>query len=181
MAAPGTILRNASLLRRPSFRLVPVAEAISLQLQTPTSNPLSRRKPQAVSRFARPSPMVRRVGLSLERVNIPRRRPAKSGSNGQNRFGREGDKRQRVSRKAYTVASLNDAPAAQVRERSSLALRKVERAVPPGLIQSLDRVREQYGLDGRLIQPANSHAADGPLVKRERLGGLLRYFYREAA
>ena len=25
------------------------------------------------------------------------------------------------------------------------------------------------------------HAADGPLARRERLGGLLNYYYREAA
>jgi hypothetical protein len=41
--------------------------------------------------------------------------------------------------------------------------------------------RPHQGLDGKLIQPANDHAADGPLVRRERLGGLLNYYYREAA
>jgi hypothetical protein len=41
--------------------------------------------------------------------------------------------------------------------------------------------RPHQGLDGKLIQPANDHMADGPLVKRERLGGLLNYYYREAA
>ena len=40
--------------------------------------------------------------------------------------------------------------------------------------------RPHQGLDGRLIQPADSHGADGPLVRRERLGGLLNYYYREA-
>ena len=41
--------------------------------------------------------------------------------------------------------------------------------------------RPHQGLDGALIQPANDHAADGPSVRRERLGGLLNYYYREAA
>jgi len=41
--------------------------------------------------------------------------------------------------------------------------------------------RPHQGLDGTLIQPANDHAADGPLVRRERLGGLLNYYCREAA
>ena len=41
--------------------------------------------------------------------------------------------------------------------------------------------RPHQGLDGMLIHPANDHAADGPLVRRERLGGLLNYYYREAA
>ncbi len=41
--------------------------------------------------------------------------------------------------------------------------------------------RPHQGLGGALIQPSNDHAADGPLVRRERLGGLLNYYYREAA
>jgi putative transposase len=41
--------------------------------------------------------------------------------------------------------------------------------------------RPHQGLGGALIEPANDHAANGPLVKRERLGGLLNYYYREAA
>jgi hypothetical protein len=41
--------------------------------------------------------------------------------------------------------------------------------------------RPHQGLDGTLIQPANDHAAVGPLVRRERRGGLLNYYYREAA
>ena len=41
--------------------------------------------------------------------------------------------------------------------------------------------RPHQGLDGKLIQPANDHDADGPLAKRERLGGLLNYYYREVA
>jgi hypothetical protein len=41
--------------------------------------------------------------------------------------------------------------------------------------------RPHQGLGGALIQPANDHAADGPLVRRERLGGVLNYYYREAA
>ncbi len=41
--------------------------------------------------------------------------------------------------------------------------------------------RPHQGLGGVFIQAANDNAADGPLVSRERLGGLLNYYYREAA
>jgi hypothetical protein len=41
--------------------------------------------------------------------------------------------------------------------------------------------RPHQGLGGAIIQPADDPAGDGPLVKRERLGGLLNYYYREAA
>jgi len=41
--------------------------------------------------------------------------------------------------------------------------------------------RPHQGLGGAFVQPSTDHAADGPLVKRERLGGLLNYYYREAA
>jgi len=41
--------------------------------------------------------------------------------------------------------------------------------------------RPHQGLGGAFVQSANDHAADGPLVRRERLGGLLNYYYREAA
>jgi transposase InsO family protein len=41
--------------------------------------------------------------------------------------------------------------------------------------------RPHQGLGGVFIQPSNDHAADDPLVRRERLGGLLNYYYREAA
>jgi len=45
----------------------------------------------------------------------------------------------------------------------------------------LVRLGLHQGRDGKVIQPANDHEADSPLVKRERLGGLLNYYYREAA
>ncbi len=41
--------------------------------------------------------------------------------------------------------------------------------------------RPHQGLGGAFVQPSNDHAASGPLVRRERLGGLLNYYYREAA
>jgi transposase InsO family protein len=41
--------------------------------------------------------------------------------------------------------------------------------------------RPHQGLGGVFVQLSNDHAADGPLVRRERLGGLLNYYYREAA
>ena len=41
--------------------------------------------------------------------------------------------------------------------------------------------RPHQGLGGEFIQPAKDCAANGPLVRRARLGGLLNYYYREAA
>jgi hypothetical protein len=41
--------------------------------------------------------------------------------------------------------------------------------------------RPHQGLGGAFVQSPDDHAADGPLVRRERLGGLLNYYYREAA
>ncbi|MHC4515445.1 MAG: integrase core domain-containing protein [Planctomycetota bacterium] len=41
--------------------------------------------------------------------------------------------------------------------------------------------RPHQGLGGALIQPANDRASDGPVMRRERLGGVLNYYYREAA
>ncbi len=35
--------------------------------------------------------------------------------------------------------------------------------------------RPHQGLDGAFIQPSNNRAADSPLVRRQRLGGLLLY------
>ena len=67
----------------------------------------------------------------------------------------------------------------------------IERFIPLGEAHLREFIREymahyhgerpHQGLGGVLIQPANDHAADGPLVRRERLGGLLNYYYREAA
>ncbi len=45
----------------------------------------------------------------------------------------------------------------------------------------LDVERPHQGLGGALIHPANDQAASGPVMRRERLGGLLNYYYREAA
>ena len=42
--------------------------------------------------------------------------------------------------------------------------------------------RNHQGLDGRLIEPEPGvGAAEGPIVRRMRLGGLLNYYYRIAA
>jgi putative transposase len=67
----------------------------------------------------------------------------------------------------------------------------LDRVIPLGEAHLRELVREymahyhaerpHQGLGGVLIQPANDHAADGPLVRRERLGGLLNDYYREAA
>jgi putative transposase len=67
----------------------------------------------------------------------------------------------------------------------------LDRVIPLGEAHLRELIREyvlhyhierpHQGIDGRFIQPADDHAADGPLVRRERLGGLLNYYYREAA
>jgi hypothetical protein len=42
--------------------------------------------------------------------------------------------------------------------------------------------RNYQGLDNRLILPDDSHTANrGRLRRRERLGGMLNYYYRQAA
>ena len=41
--------------------------------------------------------------------------------------------------------------------------------------------RPHQGLGGVFLQPANDQATGGPVMRRERLGGLLNYYYREAA
>ncbi len=42
--------------------------------------------------------------------------------------------------------------------------------------------RNHQGLDNRIIQPDGQVArAFGPVRSRERLGGMLRYYYRDAA
>jgi transposase InsO family protein len=67
----------------------------------------------------------------------------------------------------------------------------LDRVIPLGETHLRELVREymihyhaerpHQGLGGKLIQPADGHDADGPLVRRERLGGLLDYYYRKAA
>jgi transposase InsO family protein len=67
----------------------------------------------------------------------------------------------------------------------------LDRVIPLGEAHLRELIREyishyhmerpHQGLDGALIQPANDCGAGGPLVRRERLGGLLNYYYREAA
>ena len=42
--------------------------------------------------------------------------------------------------------------------------------------------RNHQGLENRLIQPEEKHlAASGVIQRRERLGGMLNYYYRNAA
>jgi transposase len=67
----------------------------------------------------------------------------------------------------------------------------LDRVIPLGEAHLRELIREymahyhterpHQGLDGSLIQPANDRASDGPVIRRERLGGLLNYYYREAA
>ena len=67
----------------------------------------------------------------------------------------------------------------------------LDRVIPLGEAHLRELIREymahchierpHQGLGGAFIQPANNHAADRPLARRERLGALLNYYYREAA
>jgi transposase InsO family protein len=67
----------------------------------------------------------------------------------------------------------------------------LDRVIPLGEAHLRELIREytahyyaerpHQGLGDMLIQPANDHATDGLLARRERLGGLLNYYYREAA
>jgi transposase InsO family protein len=67
----------------------------------------------------------------------------------------------------------------------------LDRVIPLGEAHLRELIREymihyhaerpHQGLGGKLIQLADGHDADGPLVRRERLGGLLNYYYRKAA
>jgi transposase InsO family protein len=41
--------------------------------------------------------------------------------------------------------------------------------------------RPRQGLGNRLIEPTSAANGDGPILCRERLGGLLRFYHREAA
>jgi putative transposase len=41
--------------------------------------------------------------------------------------------------------------------------------------------RNHQGLDGRLIEPPANGSGTGPIACRERLGGLLRFYHRQAA
>ena len=41
--------------------------------------------------------------------------------------------------------------------------------------------RPHQGLDGAIIEPANDNAGERRVIRRQRLGGLLSYYHREAA
>jgi hypothetical protein len=41
--------------------------------------------------------------------------------------------------------------------------------------------RPHQGLNGRLVAASSRAAGDGRIVRRERLGGVLNHYYREAA
>jgi transposase InsO family protein len=67
----------------------------------------------------------------------------------------------------------------------------LDRVIPLGEAHLRELIREyiahyhaerpHQGLGGAFIQMADVQASDGRLVRRERLGGLLNYYYREAA
>lgn len=45
-----------------------------------------------------------------------------------------------------------------------------------------NRERNHQGIDGRIIEPETGIGIrDGPIRRRERLGGMLNYYYRDAA
>jgi transposase InsO family protein len=50
-------------------------------------------------------------------------------------------------------------------------------------VEHYHRERNHQGLDNDLIEqlPANTNAVEGPVRRRERLGGVLSYYYRDAA
>ena len=49
-------------------------------------------------------------------------------------------------------------------------------------VEHYHRERNHRGLRNQLIEPLATHALDvGRIRTRERLGGLLKYYYREAA
>jgi putative transposase len=43
------------------------------------------------------------------------------------------------------------------------------------------RERNHQGLENRIIEPDSGSGGEGDVQCRERLGGLLRYYYRDAA
>jgi hypothetical protein len=43
------------------------------------------------------------------------------------------------------------------------------------------RERHHQGLGNSIITPEDRPATDGPIRRRERLGGILNHYYREAA
>ncbi len=67
----------------------------------------------------------------------------------------------------------------------------LDRVIPLGEAHLRELVREyvahyheerpHQGLSSRLIAPASDHRGRGPLARRQRLGGLLNHYYREAA
>ena len=61
--------------------------------------------------------------------------------------------------------------------RAMLASRGVEPVRLPPRSPNLNAYAERF----ILIEPANDNGASGPVVRRERLGGLLNHYYREAA
>jgi hypothetical protein len=50
-------------------------------------------------------------------------------------------------------------------------------------VEHYHRERNHQGLDTDLIQqlPANTNAGEGPVQRRERLGGVLSFYHRNAA
>jgi len=78
-------------------------------------------------------------------------------------------------------------------ERFNRSIREecLDRVVPLGEAHLRELVREyvshyheerpHQGLNGRLVAGTTKPAGNGRLVRRERLGGLLNHYYREAA
>ena len=102
-----------------------------------------------------------------------------------NMLGHAGAKPVRLSRRSPNLNAFIERFICSIKEEC------LDRVIPLGEAHLRELIREyvihyhaerpHQSLDGRLIQPADRHASDGPLVRRERLGGLLNYYYREAA
>jgi hypothetical protein len=102
-----------------------------------------------------------------------------------NMLGHAAAKPVRLSRRSPNLNAFIERFIRSIKEKC------LDRVIPLGEAHLRELIREyvihyhaerpHQGLDGRLIQPADRHASDGPLVRRERLGGLLNYYYREAA
>ena len=81
-----------------------------------------------------------------------------------------------------------DRPTALVsRRRRRVVQLRNRRVIPPPAARGLDRssvlldTTPHQGLGNELIAPQTSSTGSGPVHCRERLGGLLKFYYREAA
>ena len=96
-----------------------------------------------------------------------------------------------LSNRSYLPQSTAYANAFVERFNRSIKEECLDRVIPLGEAHLRELVREyvahyheerpHQGLSGRLIAAATDHQGCGPLARRQRLGGLLNHYYREAA